>query len=78
MSIIDIRQPLPEVEGIRFADDRKHGVHIASVVEKWSGGDHGEIRIKDISDEYIVIADKAHADNLRKALNEAERLGWLK
>lgn len=79
MSTLDVRKDeSPKFTEIRFSDDRISGLYVACIVEPWANGDNGEIRIRDGHGEYVVIRDKEHADNLRKALDAAEQMGWLK
>jgi len=74
MSNFDVRTESQDIERITFADKDTLDYR-ANIIEPYKSG----FKLKDEdSDRYVYIKDKAHADNLRKALDKAEQLGWLK
>ena len=77
MSTIDIRTATEvAITELRFADADYH-FHKADTLKPITGS--GAIDIKDSDGgRTLRITSKEHADNLRKALDKAETLGWLK
>lgn len=79
MNTFDVRtdSPTPEYGEIRFANNNSR-CFTANVLRSCSN--YGGVKIADSqeSDRHVRILTKADADNLRKALDKAEQLGWLK
>jgi len=76
MSTFDIRQLRAEaITSLRIADSDTN-VYIAEMVSPVAEG----VKVHDGScaGHFVVVRSKEHADNLRKALDKAEELGWLK
>jgi hypothetical protein len=78
MNTYDVRTATPsEITEIRFAEASRFD-YIADVVRKNESSSKG-VQIHDSQESrYLVVKDKEHADNLRKALDKAEELGWIK
>jgi len=75
MSIFDIRNTSPEITEIKFADSDSEDYGATHLEQHGLAG----VSIDDCdSGRYIVLKNKAHAANLRKALDKAEELGWLR
>lgn len=78
-TIFDVRNDVSAIiDEIRFSDN-SIGIHtVAHKVTQFSGSarDTG-VKIHDAG-SFVLVKSKEHADNLRKALDKAEELGWLK
>jgi len=77
MTTYDVRnQSCDEITVLRIAD-RDSNTYIAELVIPSNGAG---IKIYDSQDtgHSVVVKTKEHAANLRKALDKAEQMGWLK
>jgi hypothetical protein len=74
MSAYDVRELHEEVDEIIFAEKSEGGKFVAYKVTNAMRG----VSIVDGVNAFVLVRNKEHADNLRKALDKAEHLGWLK
>lgn len=74
MATFDVRDNDPSIVEIVFADDCD-GVAYSLDISNNLGS--GCVSIRDNVD-YLVIESAEHAQNLKKALDKAIELGWLK
>ena len=73
MSVFDVREDNDIVEAIRFGSPYT-GYYRAVILEQYSG----KITINDDGSQVVILDSKEHALNLKKALDKAIELGWLK
>jgi hypothetical protein len=76
MSIFDVRtDTAPNITQLKFGDFNSKTA-TAQYIERYKGA-VGGIKVVDDYDEFVVVSDKAHAENLIKALETAIELGWV-
>lgn len=77
MSVFDVRSAKQyPITVIKFADAFDSDYNQAFTVCRLDNSNC--IKIEDDLEEFVIITSKEHAENLKKALDKAIELGWLK
>ena len=77
MTVFDVRKENFKIEKIVFSEsETAEGCDIGHSLSVWEE-DSAFVQISD-GVEYVLIESVEHAQNLKKALDKAIELGWLK
>lgn len=78
MTVFDVREENSKIEKIVFnsVEGEYSGYDVGYYLRKWDAED-GLVEINDRR-AFVLVESAEHAQNLKKALDKAIELGWLK